>query len=127
MVPVVGFVGASTEINLFGIGQGPMDYVDMPINGTEKTVAVEVRGDSMGQFIEDRFILYYNDIHDPPSESLLGKLCVVSLADDRMLVKRLMPGRRNRHFDLWSVNAGPMIDQEVAWAAEVIWIKPRYK
>lgn len=124
-VPLIGFVGAATEINLFGNGQGPFDEVDMPLNATENTVAVEVRGDSMGGSADDRWLLYYNNVESPPSESLYGQLCVVSLADDRMLVKRLQPGRRPKHYDLYSSNGAPMLDQEVIWAAKIEWIKPR--
>jgi transcriptional regulator with XRE-family HTH domain len=124
-VPLIGFVGAATEINLFGNGQGPFDYVEMPPNATENTVAVEVRGDSMSGSADDRYLLYYNNVQEPPTEALLGKLCVIALSDDRMLVKKLQRGRLAGRFDLYSTIGAPMLDQQVLWAAQIEWIRPR--
>lgn len=125
VVPLIGFVGAATEINLFGDGQGPFGDVEMPPNGNAKTVAVEVRGDSMTGWADDRWVLYYDNVQDPPNSNLIGHLCVVALQGDRMLTKKLMPGRLPGRFDLWSSNAAPMLDQQVVWAAKISWIKPR--
>lgn len=123
--PLIGFVGAGTEINLFGNGQGPFDEVDMPLNGNDKTVAVEVRGESMSGWADDRWLLYYDNVQEPPSDGLIGKLCVVALDNDRRLTKKLLRGHRPGHYDLWSSNAPPLVDQRVLWAAEILWIKPR--
>lgn len=123
---LIGFVGAGATVNLFGNGQGPFDEVPMPEGGTDKTVAVEVRGDSMHPIAEDRWLVYYSDRHDPPHDGLYGALCVVGLVDDRVLIKKLLPGRKPGFYDLYSPNAAPLLDQAVTWAAEVEWIKPRH-
>jgi len=124
-VPLIGFVGAGATVNLFGVGQGPFDEVEMPPGGSEYTVAVAVRGDSMAGIADDRWIIYYNDRQEPVHEGLYGKLCVVGFANDSVLIKKLAPGRRPGHFDLYSTNGAPIFDQEVIWAAKVEWIKPR--
>ena len=95
-----------------------------PSKGDETTVAVVVKGDSMAGQLEDGWVVYYDNRHIPPSERLLGRLCVVGLEDGRVLVKKLLPGRAKGLYDLYSANAGPLLDQAVAWAALVLWIAP---
>lgn len=123
-VQVVGYVGAGGQI-LYDTGQGPFGEAQMPPkNTTPTTVAVVVRGDSMAGQLEDGWTVYYDQRHTPPSESLVGKLCVVGLGDGRVLIKKLLPGRRNGCYDLYSANAAPLLDQDVTWAAKVSWISP---
>lgn len=124
-VPLVGYVGAGAVLNLYGTGQGPFDEVDMPPGGNEQTVAVEVRGDSMTGIADDHWIIYYHDRPEPPHDGLFGKLCVIGLANDGVVIKKLLPGRQPGRFDLYSNNAAPILDQEVIWATKVEWIKPR--
>jgi len=123
-VPIVGYVGAGGEV-LFSEGQGPFGHVQMPPkNAGETTVAVVVRGDSMSGQLEDGWTIYYDKRQEPPSESLTGRLCVVGLTDGRVLVKKLIHGRQVGHYDLYSANAAPLLDQPVQWAAKVSWIAP---
>lgn len=124
-VPLVGFVGAGAHVNLYSQGQGPFEEVEKPPGGSDDTVAVEVRGDSMAGIADDRWVIYYDDRREPVTEDLFGKLCVVGLANDGVLIKRLAPGRAPGRFDLYSSQGSPMLDQEVIWAAKVAWIKPR--
>lgn len=124
-VPIVGFVGAGGQI-LFSEGQGPFGEAKMPPKGVHPaTVAVVVRGDSMSGLLEDGWTIYYDSRLDEPSESLLGKLCVIELADGRVLVKKLYKGRGPGLYDLYSANAEPLQDQPVRWAAKVNWIEPK--
>ena len=125
LVPLVGYVGAGAILNLFATGQGPFDEVEMPPGGNAATVAVEIRGDSMTGIADDGWIIYYHDRHEPPHDGLYGKLCVIGLAADGVVVKKLLPGRQPGRFDLYSNNGAPILDQEVSWAAKVEWIKPR--
>ena len=123
-VPIVGFVGAGGQI-LYNEGQGPFGEAKMPPkNATETTVAVVVRGDSMAGQLEDGWTVYYDRRHSPPTEGLIGKLCVVGLGDGRVLIKKLLHGRLAGCYDLYSANAAPMQDQLVEWAAMVSWIAP---
>jgi len=56
-----------------------------------------MRGESLGALF-DRWLVYYDDIRDPPTTDLLHALCVVGLADGRILVKQLKPGQIDKHF-----------------------------
>lgn len=123
-VPVVGFVGAGGQI-AYEEGQGPFGEANMPPRGAgPSTVAVVVRGDSMSGQLEDGWTVYYDNRQDPPTESLMGKLCVVGMADGRVLIKKLYKGRGEGLYDLLSTNSRPLHDQRVAWAAKVTWIEP---
>lgn len=124
-VPVVGYVGGGNAAHFYEQGQGPFDTRPLPPEGSLHTVAVIVRGPSMSGVADDGYTIYYDERHDPPDGQLIGSLCVVGLADDRVLVKKLMPGRAPGLYDLYSTNEEPMLDQPVIWAAKVIWIKPR--
>lgn len=124
MVPLVGYVGAGGKTHFYNDGQGPYEDVEAPGGATAETVAVEVRGDSMHP-IADRWLLYYDNREDPPTEDLLGKLCIVGLADDRVLVKKLVRGSEPGLFHLISTNSDPLTNQKVEWAAQIKWINPR--
>jgi transcriptional regulator with XRE-family HTH domain len=124
-VNIVGYVGAGGEAVFYDHGQGPFEEVQRPPEASDRTVAVLVRGDSMSGTADDGWILYFDDVREPPADDLLGSLCVVGLSDGRILCKRLHRGRIIGKFDLFSTNASPMLDQDVAWAAKVTWIKPR--
>jgi hypothetical protein len=125
-VPVVGLAGAAADgAVMYAEGDGWLGEVSMPPGGSDKTVALEVRGSSMRGIAEDGWFVYYDERRDPPTEDLLGQICVVGLADGRILVKKLIRGRRKRHFDLESAAAPTLYDQRVDWAAEVKAIVPR--
>lgn len=123
-VPVVGYVGASATTHLFADGQGPFDEVPAPDGASERTVAVEIRGDSLGSFF-DRWLVFYDDVHEPPRSELLGKPCIVGLVDGRVLIKKLTRGRDSSVFTLLSNVEAPIYDVRVAWAARVISMQPR--
>jgi len=123
-IPIVGYVGAGGQI-LYDEGQGPFGEARMPPDGASRTtVAVVVRGDSMSGQLEDGWTVYYDNRRIPPSTDLLGRLCVIGMTDGRVLIKKLLPGRLNGKFDLYSANAAPMLDQAIDWAARVSWIAP---
>jgi phage repressor protein C with HTH and peptisase S24 domain len=121
-VDVVGYVGAGGQV-AFSEGQGPFEQAPAPPNVTPTMVALRVRGDSMVPMIGDGWLVYY-DRHETGREIAVGKPYVVGLADGRVLVKKLAPGRRDGCYDLYSVNAEPMLDQPVMWMALVKAIVP---
>lgn len=123
-VPLVGYVGASSEMCLYNEGQGPFGEARMPPTGTKATVAVEIRGDSLGSVLNG-WTAYYDDRREPPTEDLHNELCVVALEDGRVLIKRLLPGRVRNRFDLYGSNDAPLLDQAVVWAARVIALLPK--
>lgn len=115
---LVGYVGAGSEAHYYDIGQGPFDEVPMPSNGTSETVAVEIRGDSLGS-VFNRWLVYYDDVKTPPTNDMLRKLCVVGLVDGRVLVKQLFKGSEDGLFHLVSQTEAMIENVEVLWAAVV--------
>ncbi|MGD9544977.1 helix-turn-helix domain-containing protein [Methylocystis sp.] len=122
-VPIVGYVGAGAE-TFFESGQGPFDYVEAPDGATEDTVAVEIRGTSLGELF-DRWLIFYDQRREPVTSDLIGKLCVVGLADERIVVKKLKRGQRKDKYDLLSNTEPPLYDQSVIWAARVKQMVPK--
>lgn len=123
-VPVVGYVGAGAEAVLYADGQGPFDEVPAPPGATDKTVSVEIRGTSLGELF-DTWLVYYDDLRDPPGGNQIGRLCVCGLADGRILVKKLKRGQIAGHFTLVSNTEPPIYDVLVDWAAIVTNMTPR--
>jgi hypothetical protein len=123
-VPLVGHVGAGAQAHLLAEGQGPFGDVPAPEGSTEATVAVEVRGDSLGAFF-DQWLIYYDDVRSPVTPDLFSKLCVVGLSDGRILVKKLQRGHRRGYFTLHSQFEPPIYDVLVEWAAKVKNMVPR--
>lgn len=122
-VPLVGYVGAGAEAFFFA-DQGEIDRVPAPEGATESTVAVEIRGESLGSFF-DRWIVYYDQVRRPVTPDLLGRLCIVGLEDGRILVKKLQRSKARGLFHLLSQTEGPILDVAVDWAAPVKLMAPR--
>lgn len=123
MVPVVGYVGAGAEAHLFSEGQGPFGEVEAPEGSTDDTVAVEIRGESLGALFNE-WQVFYDNVQSPVRPELYNKLCVVGLPDGRVLVKQLKRASDGR-FHLISNTEGPLLDQDVIWAAKVKTMTPR--
>ena len=122
-VPVVGFVGAGAAAHLFSDGQGPFDEVPAPDGSTTATVAVVIRGESLGS-IFDGWLVFYDAVRDPPSSDLVGKLCVLGVAGGKVLIKKLQKGQLPKRFNLLSATEPPLYDVQVDWAAAVKLMTP---
>jgi transcriptional regulator with XRE-family HTH domain len=123
-VPVVGYVSAGSTAVLYSEGQGNLDYVSAPDDAGPKTVAAEIRGDSMGPVL-DNWLVFYDDVRSPVTPDMHNQLCVVGLSDGRVLVKRLRPAANGLfHLDSNS-NEPTLTDQVVEWAAAVTNMRPR--
>jgi DNA-binding XRE family transcriptional regulator len=123
-VPMVGYVGAGATAYFFG-DQGPFGEVPAPEGSSEQTVAVEIRGDSLGALF-DRWIVFYDDVHRPVTTDQIGKLCVVGLLDGRILIKKIQRSRAKQGlFHLLSNTEAPILDVEIEWAAKVIIMVPQ--
>lgn len=118
VVRVVGYVGAGAAAHFYAIAQGDLDEVPAPEGSTKDTVAVEVRGDSLGSLF-DRWLVFYDDVRRPITGDLVGKLCVVGLADDRVLIKKVRLGSRKGLYKLISEREDPIDDVAIEWAARV--------
>lgn len=125
-IPVVGYVGAGAQVLPFddyAKGRG-MDYIERPPGVVGDAVAVEVQGDSLFPTAENGWRLIYTGEQTVLEEDVLNRLCVVKLADDRVLVKRLTRGSMPQRYHLLSTNAPMIEDAEVVWAARVKAIIP---
>lgn len=122
-IRVVGYVGAGAEAHFYAVAQGDLDQVTAPDGSTPNTVAVEIRGDSLGSLF-DRWLVFYDDVRSPVTPDLIGKLCIVGLPDDRILIKKLRRAREGR-YDLLSEREPPILAAAVDWAAKVKIMVPR--
>lgn len=122
-VPLAGYVGAGAQAHFFS-DQGELDQVPAPDGASDSTVAVEIRGDSLGSFF-DRWLVYYDDVRRPITPDLLGKICVVGLADGRILIKQIQRSKAKGVFHLLSQAEPPILDVEIEWAARVKTMVPR--
>lgn len=125
VIPLVGYVRAGASAAFFATATDPLDWV-APIDDMSKdTVAVQVQGDSLGSFF-DTWLIYYDEVRSPITPDLIGKLCVVGLMDDRVVVKTVRRSKTQGLFNLMS-NTGQddILDVEVVWAAKVKNMAPR--
>jgi transcriptional regulator with XRE-family HTH domain len=125
LVDIVGIARAGSGEIDYSSSQGVLGQVEAPEMATERTVALEVRGDSMGGRIEDGDLVFYDDRREPVTPDLLGRVCVICRADDTVAVKKLMAGSKPGHFHLISYSAPPEFDVPVKWAAKVTSIRPK--
>jgi len=122
-VPLVGYVGAGAET--YFTANGELGEVEAPAGSTESTVAVEIRGDSLGAFF-DRWLVYYDDVRRPVTADLVGRLCVIGLEDGRILIKKVQRSRTRGLFHLLSQTSDPpILDVAIEWAAKVKNMVPR--
>jgi transcriptional regulator with XRE-family HTH domain len=118
-VPVVGYVQAGSTAVAYADTQGPLEMISGPDDATPNTVAVLIRGDSLGPVFSGWYV-FYDDVRTPPTEDLMGELCVVGLPDDRVMIKQIKASRTAGRYHLFSQTADqPMTDVEVSWAARV--------
>ena len=117
-VRVVGYVGAGAEAHLYAVAQGDLDEVDPPPGLTEDTVAVEIRGDSLGAFF-NRWLVFYDDVRRPVTPDLIGELCIVGLEDGRIPIKQIQRSKTEGLFNLISSTEKPIADVAIEWAARV--------
>jgi hypothetical protein len=124
-VPVIGYVGAGSEAHYYAVSEESLDEVHLSelLSGS-KTVAVEIRGESLGTLL-NRWLVFYDDVRRPVTLDLHGKLCVVGLEDGRILVKQVEQGQVAGSFDLVSANELPTRNVVLVWAARVKNIMPR--
>ena len=122
--PLVGYVGAGAATHFYADGQGPFDDVDAPFDTRPETVAVQVRGHSLGPLF-DNWLVFYDDLRNPPDDSLIGRMCVCSLADGRVLIKALRKSPATGLWNLLSNIEPPIYDVGIDWAAPVREMRPK--
>lgn len=122
MVDLVGYVGAGATAYFTAAGE--LGEVEAPAGATDDTVAVEIRGDSLGALF-DRWLCFYDRVERPVQSDLIGKLCVVGLEDGRILVKKIQRSRTKGLYHLLSNTEEPIMDVAIEWAARVKIMVPR--
>lgn len=124
-VRLMGYVGAGAEAHYYALADEDYDEVDAPLSATDRTVALEIKGTSFGPLM-NTWLVYYNDVRSPVTDDLLGQVCVVGLADDRILIKEI---RRERDGSYTlrsnSISEPPIFNAQIEWAARVTDMKPR--
>lgn len=124
-VPIVGYAGAGPDGSvLFAEGQSNYGEASAPIDASDTTEALEVRGDSMHGLANDGWLIFYDDKKLPAAEHM-GEPCVCWLANGKVLVKTPQPGSERGLFHLESVNARTLRDQAVEAMALITDIKTR--
>jgi repressor LexA len=119
-VPVVGYVAAGEAVFDAPLG-GEEDTIEAPLGSPPETVAVRIRGDSLGPGF-DRWYALYADRRDPITEDMVGSLCVVGTDDGRSLVKWVRSGRSG--FTLVSGTGNIEEGVGITWAARVLHLTP---
>lgn len=121
-VPLAGYVSAGAEAHFMPAGS--LGEVPAPDWASETTVAVEIRGESLGALF-DKWLVFYDEVRRPVTSDLIGKLCVVGLDDGRVLIKKLQRSRSRGLFHLLSQTEPPILDAAVEWAARVKSMMPQ--
>lgn len=127
-VQVVGYAGAGAVV--YGMddhakGTGMFEISAPPQGATPTMVALVIRGDSMSPAYDDGDVVYYDETASGPDlVHLVGKKCVVRLADGSTFLKRL---RRDGGGSYWleSFNGDPILNPQIEWAAVVLFTKQR--
>jgi transcriptional regulator with XRE-family HTH domain len=122
--PIIGRVGAGAEAHYYSQGDFDREEVPMPQGANEKTVGLEVVGDSIGSFF-NQWLVFYDDVRSPVTPDLIGKLCVVETIEGKVLVKKLMRGSQPNRYHLISQTESPIENAELLWAARVTTMTPR--
>ena len=124
-VKLKGYVGAGAEAHFYAISDEDFEPVEAPIGATDRTVALEIRGKSWGP-VMDSWLVFYDDVRSPITSDLLGEVCVVGLADDRILIKEVRSNGQGG-FDLFPNSTIDEVirDADIEWAAKVVGMRPR--
>jgi hypothetical protein len=122
---IYGYVGAGAEISPFNdFEHEPLETVEIEFPVRPGTGGVIVRGESQLPVFEDGDLVGYHNEGQPP-EDLIGKMCVVRLADGRMFIKVIKRGTEQNLFTLTSSNARDIEDVVIEWASPYKFRIPR--
>lgn len=121
-VKVIGYVGAGAAAHFYS--ETDLGTAPAPDGATADTVAMEIRGESLGALF-DHWLVYYDEVRSPVTPDMIGRLCVVGLLDERVLVKKIQRAKTPGLYHLLSNTEAPILDAEVVWAARVKSMVPR--
>jgi len=121
---IVGYVGTGAQVHLYTVGPEDLEEIAVAKLATGSMVALEIRGNSIGRYLNHWLILYH-DLRRPVPADLADHLCIVGLKDGPLVVKKLQQGRTPGQFDLISESGPPIRNANIAWAAKVEAMIPR--
>lgn len=123
-VKLKGYVGAGSQAHFYRLADDDYEEVPAPLGATDQTIALEIKGTSWGPAMEG-WVVFYRDIRSPVTSDLVGRTCVVGLADDRILVKKIARDGRGGFRLLSNSNEPPIEDAQIEWAAKITDMRPR--
>lgn len=126
-VKLKGYVGAGSQAHFYAVADEDYEEVLAPPGSSDQTVAVEIKGTSMGKALES-WLVFYDDVRAPVSPEQVNQLCVVGLSDDRILIKRIERNRNGKAgYRLISNNPDepPIEGANIEWAALVTSLRRR--
>jgi DNA-binding XRE family transcriptional regulator len=121
-VPIIGGLSQGTMVQFYPKDRS-RDGLSMPRWGNPLLVALDIANDSLGSAFRG-WVAYYSDDHKAPTKDLYGQLCVLGMADGKILVKVVEAGRKPGHYDLHSPTERVQQDQRVVWAARILGMAP---
>jgi len=123
-VPLIGFVGAGWTVSIINEQGAEIERVPAPIGAKDTTVAVQIKGDSLGPFF-DGWLVFYDEVRNPVTRDILNRICVIGVSGGGVFIKKLTAGGLPGRYHLLSQFDPPMYDVEVEWAAQVSGMGPR--
>jgi len=116
---IKGYLGASTLTGaLYNFGPDDrFEEIARPSFASDWTAAVEIKGKGAAPLI-DGMLVFFDDNRAPVTDDLVGSTCVIGLADNRILLKKI---ERAPGGTIEEVIEGAKIE----WAARMIAIAPR--
>lgn len=122
---LAGRIGAGGEILFEPDDIDTGASVPKPPGASASVMALQVVGTSMLPKYEDGDIVYVRRDVDGIPRTAIGEYCAVRTAEGGTFLKILARGSTPGRFTLRSLNAPDMEDEEVVWAAPVLWVRQR--
>ena len=116
-----GYLGAGGAVTSADRG-GKARRIRVPQGAPLDTAVVIVTGDWNYPAYRDGDRIFFVRQEQPISE-VIGRECIVRIANGRTFVRTLRRGSARNLFNLEAVNAPPMEDQRLEWAMPVRWIE----
>jgi DNA-binding transcriptional regulator YiaG len=119
----VGVVSIGAIVHFFSKDEEMVD-VEGYSGAPEGTEALEIKDGALGVEF-DGWLAFFNSISIDVHADLIGKPCIVWLADGRVLFRRVEHGERSGRFTLLSSFSPPIYDAEIKQVARILHMHPQ--